>query len=183
MHVFIYAFVWKKEKLHKNSFTTFISEVINIDFGIFGILTLRVLGGCVCNLASFWRKLWEDSICEWPLSWEMANFSINSWNHSFVIISNSVFSVLWTFPEKFAPFIVHVIFINKWRSCTLPGQSRVIIQEPLHIKGISKFIKVRNLGSCCVCKNIDHSGSIKMSRCVWRSCFNQWIIENAILIF
>ena len=101
MHVFIYAFVWKKEKLHKNSFTTFISEVINIDFGIFGILTLRVLGGCVCNLASFWRKLWEDSICEWPLSWEMANFSINWWYQSFVIISNSVFSVLWTFREKF----------------------------------------------------------------------------------
>ena len=32
-------------------------------FGRFGIFTLGVLGGWVCNLASFWRKLWEGSIC------------------------------------------------------------------------------------------------------------------------
>ena len=32
MHLFIYALVWKKEKLHLNSYTNFISEVINIDF-------------------------------------------------------------------------------------------------------------------------------------------------------
>ena len=37
-------------------------------FGSFGSLTWRVLGGWVSNLASFWHKLWEDSICEWPLS-------------------------------------------------------------------------------------------------------------------
>ena len=30
MH-FIYALVWKREKLHENSYTNFISEVINID--------------------------------------------------------------------------------------------------------------------------------------------------------
>ena len=32
MHFSIYALVWKKEKLYKNSYTNFISEVINIDF-------------------------------------------------------------------------------------------------------------------------------------------------------
>ena len=32
MHLFIHALVWKKEKLHLNSYTNFISEVINIDF-------------------------------------------------------------------------------------------------------------------------------------------------------
>ena len=32
MHLFISAFVWKKEKLHWNSYTSFISEVVNIDF-------------------------------------------------------------------------------------------------------------------------------------------------------
>ena len=32
MHLFIYALVWKKEKLHLNSYTNFIFEVINIDF-------------------------------------------------------------------------------------------------------------------------------------------------------
>ena len=32
MHLFIYTIVWKKEKLHQNSYTNFISEVINIDF-------------------------------------------------------------------------------------------------------------------------------------------------------
>ena len=31
----------------------------------FGILTW--LGGWVWNLASYWRKLWEDLICEWSL--------------------------------------------------------------------------------------------------------------------
>ena len=34
------------------------------------------VGGCVCNLSSFWRKLWEDSICEWPLS-HLLNFGKN----------------------------------------------------------------------------------------------------------
>ena len=28
---------------------------------------LRVLVGWVCNFLSFWRKLWEDLMCEWPL--------------------------------------------------------------------------------------------------------------------
>ena len=32
MHLFIYALVWKKKKLHKNSYTNFIPEVININF-------------------------------------------------------------------------------------------------------------------------------------------------------
>ena len=32
MHWFIYTIVWKKEKLHQNSYTNFISEVVNIDF-------------------------------------------------------------------------------------------------------------------------------------------------------
>ena len=32
MHLFIYALVWKKEKLHWNSYTNFMSEVISIDF-------------------------------------------------------------------------------------------------------------------------------------------------------
>ena len=32
MHLFIYTIVWKKEKLHQNSYTNFISEVVNIDF-------------------------------------------------------------------------------------------------------------------------------------------------------
>ena len=29
---------------------------------------LRILVGWVCNLAPFWCKLWEDSLCEWPLT-------------------------------------------------------------------------------------------------------------------
>ena len=32
MHWFIYTIVWKKAKLHQNSYTNFISEVVNIDF-------------------------------------------------------------------------------------------------------------------------------------------------------
>ena len=32
MHLYIYALVRKKEKVHSNSYTNFISEVINIDF-------------------------------------------------------------------------------------------------------------------------------------------------------
>ena len=32
MHLFIYALLWKKEKLHWNYYTSFISEIINIDF-------------------------------------------------------------------------------------------------------------------------------------------------------
>ena len=36
-------------------------------FGRFGILTWRVLGGWVWNLAWLSRKLWEDSIFEWTL--------------------------------------------------------------------------------------------------------------------
>ena len=31
MHLFIYALVWKKKKLHLNSYTNFIFEVINSD--------------------------------------------------------------------------------------------------------------------------------------------------------
>ena len=34
----------------------------------FCILKWKVLGGWVWNLASFWQKLWEDLICEWPLT-------------------------------------------------------------------------------------------------------------------
>ena len=51
MRLFIYALVWKNEKLHLNSYTNFISEVINIDFGRFGILTWRVLSGWVRNFS------------------------------------------------------------------------------------------------------------------------------------
>ena len=36
-------------------------------FGRFGILTRRILGGWMWNVESFWRKLWENSICEWSL--------------------------------------------------------------------------------------------------------------------
>ena len=32
LDLFIYAFVWKKEKLHQNSYSNFISKAINIDF-------------------------------------------------------------------------------------------------------------------------------------------------------
>ena len=32
MHLFIYTIVWKKEKLHQNSYTNFISAAVNIDF-------------------------------------------------------------------------------------------------------------------------------------------------------
>ena len=32
MHLFIYTLAWKKEKLHQNSYTNFISDVINIGF-------------------------------------------------------------------------------------------------------------------------------------------------------
>ena len=32
MHLYIYALVRKKEKVHSNSYTNLISEVINIDF-------------------------------------------------------------------------------------------------------------------------------------------------------
>ena len=32
MHLFIYAVVWKNEKIYLNSYNNFISEVINIDF-------------------------------------------------------------------------------------------------------------------------------------------------------
>ena len=32
MNIFIHALVWKKEEFHSNSYTNFISEIINIDF-------------------------------------------------------------------------------------------------------------------------------------------------------
>ena len=47
-------------------------------FHRFVILKRRVLGGWVWNVASFWHKLWEDSICEWPL----LHRHCQSWNVS-----------------------------------------------------------------------------------------------------
>ena len=85
MHLFLYALVPKKEKLHWNSYTNFIPEVININFPfdiwqIWQILFLkwRVPGGWAWNLASVWHKLWEYSICEWPLT--QVHQHLQSWN-------------------------------------------------------------------------------------------------------
>ena len=72
-------------------------------------------------------------------------------------------------------------FIRNWRACSLAGQNRVFVQERLHIKVINKFIKVKNCGFYCICLSIDHSGRIKMSRCVSKSCFNQRVMRNARL--
>ena len=49
-------------------------------FRRFGILKWRVLGGWVWNVASFWHKLWEDSVCEWPLTQAYKHWQ--SWNNS-----------------------------------------------------------------------------------------------------
>ena len=56
----------------KKSFITFPPLILYFKLqtsisGRFDILALRVLGGWVCNLGSFWRRLWEDSICQWRL--------------------------------------------------------------------------------------------------------------------
>ena len=64
MHLF-YALVRKEEKIHYVSRINFVFEVTSIDF--WQILHFDVKG-TVCNLASIWHKLWEDSIYEWPLS-------------------------------------------------------------------------------------------------------------------
>ena len=72
-------------------------------------------------------------------------------------------------------------FIRNWRACSLAGQNRVFVQERLHIKVINKFIKVKNCGFYYICLSIDHSGRIKMSRCVSKSCFNQRVMRNARL--
>ena len=75
-------------------------------------------------------------------------------------------------------FWSYLIFIQK-RKITVTEQSRVIIQELLHIKITNKFIKVKNVRSYLIHQGIDHSGSIKISRVV-RNCWcNQNIIKNA----
>ena len=74
-----------------------------------------------------------------------------------------------------------VNFICNWRACSLAGQNRVLVQECLHNRVINKFIKVKNSGFYCICRSIDHSGRIKMSSCVSKSCFNQRVMKNAKL--
>ena len=68
MHLFIDALVWNKEKiLYINS--VFEVKVININFWQIWNFDVKGTGWLGLQLiASFWRKLWEDSICEWPLS-------------------------------------------------------------------------------------------------------------------
>ena len=55
----------------------------------------------------------------------------------------------------------------------LIGQKRVIIQERFHVQVVNKFIKVKNFGSYWIHQNVDHSGSIKISRYDWKMCFKQ----------
>ena len=50
MHLFIYTIVWKKEKLHQNSYTNFISEVVNIDFWQIWHFNVKVAGWVALEL-------------------------------------------------------------------------------------------------------------------------------------
>ena len=50
MHWFIYTIVWKKEKLHQNSYTNFISEVVNIDFWQIWHFNVKVAGWVALEL-------------------------------------------------------------------------------------------------------------------------------------
>ena len=55
-------------------------------FGRFDILTRRVMGGWACNLASFWRKLLEGSICEWPLTKIIISFPNHGLNMITIVL-------------------------------------------------------------------------------------------------
>ena len=63
--------------------------------------------------------------------------------------------------------------------CILQGKVELSSQNTFTIKVISKFIKVKNCGTYWICQSIDHGWSIKTSRWVCKSYFNQWIMENA----
>ena len=62
----------------------------------------------------------------------------------------------------------------------MTGQSRVTIEEHLHIKIINKFIRIKNLGSYWIDQGISHGGSIKMNRGVQKSCFKGYLRYKTI---
>ena len=72
-----------------------------------------------------------------------------------------------------------MMFIHKWRTCTMTGKCRVIIQERFCINIINKFIKDNSFESYRSQQSIDHSGSIKMGRGVRKTYFHQQIIKDA----
>ena len=57
MHLFIYAIVWKKEKLHYNSYTNFISEVVNIDFWQIWHFDVKGTGWVVLELSIIFMQI------------------------------------------------------------------------------------------------------------------------------
>ena len=71
---------------------------------------------------------------------------------------------------KFPRYNVVEIYSKTFK---LIGQKRVTIQERFHVQVVNKFIKVKNFGSYWIHQNVDHSGSIKISRYDWKRCFKQ----------